>query len=202
MLLWPSVSILKLGLMVLWISFHTVSNGSSVIDLFITSERLTETTNFIMVDHVTELFTGAPTSGHLPVWVKMKEEDTKEVKLKKDLKNANWEGFYECVENLLTEGIDFKTMDADSSSLLLEEATQTASDQHIPVKKVCCFSKPYWCEELSFKSRELRKARRNDRYCSSAHNLMLLRELQQSLQIIVNDTTNEYFKSSIKDVSR
>ena len=32
------------------------TNKSSVIDLFIMSEKLTETTNFIMIDHVTELF--------------------------------------------------------------------------------------------------------------------------------------------------
>ena len=80
-----------------------------------TSERITETTNFIMVVHDTELFTGAPTRGHLLVWLNMKGEDTKEFKLKKDLKNANWEGFYECVESLLTERIDFKTMDGNSS---------------------------------------------------------------------------------------
>ena len=95
---------------------------------FITSERITETTNFIMVDHETELFTGAPTRGHLPVWLNMIGKDTKEVELKKNLKNANWEGFYDCVESLLPEGIDFKTMDADSSWLLLKEALQTDSD--------------------------------------------------------------------------
>ena len=105
-----------------------------------------------MVDHETELFTGAPSRGHLPVWLNMKGEDTKEVKLKKDLNNANWEGFYACVKSLLTDGIDFKTMDADSSWLLLKEAVQTASEQH----KVCCFSNPYRCEELSSKIREHR----------------------------------------------
>ena len=176
------------------------TNGSSVIDLCITSERKTETTNFIMVDLETELFTGAPTRGHLPVWLNMKE-DTKEVKLKKDLKNANWEGFYECVESLLTERIDFKTMDADPSQLLLKQAIQTASEQHIPVKKVCCLSKPYWCEELSSKSRELHKARRNYQYRSSAHNLNLFSELQQSFQNFVIDKANEASKSSIEDVN-
>ena len=115
------------------------TNRSSVIDLFITSARLTEITNFIMVDHVTEFPPGAKTRGHLPVWLNMKGDDTKEVKLKKDLQNAHWEGFYECVENALSEEIDFMTIDADSSWLLLKEATQTALEQHIPVKKVCCF---------------------------------------------------------------
>ena len=74
------------------------TNGSSVIDLFITSERLTETTNFIMVDHETEMFAGAPTRGHLRVRLNTKGEDIKEVKHEKDLRNANWEGIYECVE--------------------------------------------------------------------------------------------------------
>ena len=67
-----------------------------------------------MVDHETELFTGAPTRGHLPEWQNMEGEDAKEVKLKQDLKNAIWVGFHEFVENLLTEGINFKTLDADS----------------------------------------------------------------------------------------
>ena len=74
-----------------------------------------------MVDHETELFTGAPTRGHLPEWLNLKGEDTKEVKPQKDLKTAIWEGFNECVERLLTDGIDFKTMDADFSWLLLKE---------------------------------------------------------------------------------
>ena len=175
------------------------TNGSSVIDLFIMSEKINETTNFIIVDHEAELFTGAPTKGHLPVWMNKKGEDTKEVKFKKDLKNANWKGFYECVESLLTERIDFKTMDGNSSWLLLEEALQTASEKHIPVKKVCCFSKPYWCKELSSKCRELRKARKKYRYRCSTQNLKLLRELQQSFQNLVKDKANEYFKSSIED---
>ena len=81
------------------------------------------------------------------------------------------------------------------------EAIQTASEQHIPVKKVCCISKLYWCEELSSKNRELRKARRNYRYRSSAQNLKFLRVLQQSFQIMVNDKANEHFKSSIKGVN-
>ena len=103
------------------------TNGSSVIDLFIsTSERITETRNFIMVDHETELFTGAPTRGHLTVWLNMKGEDTKKVKVEKDLENANWEGFYKCVKSLLTDRIDFKTMDGNSAWLLLNEVLQTA----------------------------------------------------------------------------
>ena len=70
-----------------------------------------------------------------------------------------------------------------------------------PVKKVCCFLKPYWCEELSSKSRELRKARKNYRYRSSEQNPKILRELQQSFQNMVEDEANEYFKSSIEDVN-
>ena len=58
----------------------------------------------------------------------------------KDLKNSNWKSLYECVESRLVESIDFKTMDAESSWLLLKEAIHTASQQHIPVKKICCFS--------------------------------------------------------------
>ena len=154
-----------------------------------------------MVDHETEIFTVVPTRGHHPVWLNMKGEDTKEVKLKKDLKNANWKGFYECVESLLTERIHFKTMDGNSSWLPLKEALQTASEQYVPVKKVCCFSKLYWCEELSSKRWELRKARKNYRYRSSAQNFKLLRELQQSFQNLVKDKANEYFKSSIEDVN-
>ena len=69
------------------------------------------------------------------------------------------------------------------------------------MKKVCCFSKPYWCKQLSSKSRELRKAQKNYRYRSSAPNLKLLRELQQSFQNLVKDKANEYFKSSIDDVN-
>ena len=59
------------------------TNGNSGIDIFITPERITETTNFIVVDHETELFTGAPTRGFLPVWLNMKREDTREVKHEK-----------------------------------------------------------------------------------------------------------------------
>ena len=93
------------------------TNGGSVIDHFIMSERITETTNFIMVDCEIELFTGAPTRGHLPVWLNMNGEDTKEVTNLKTSRTPNGKGF---------------------TSVL-----QTASEQHISVKKVCCFSNPY-----------------------------------------------------------
>ena len=64
-------------------TYFCVSQRGNVIDLFITSESITEFTNFIMVDHETELFTGAPTRGHLHLWLNMKGEDTKENKPKK-----------------------------------------------------------------------------------------------------------------------
>ena len=76
----------------------------------------------------------------------MKGEDTKEVKLEKDLQNTNWEEFDDCVKSLLTEGRDFETKDADSSLFLLKVALRTVSEQHIPVKKVCCLSKSYWTQ--------------------------------------------------------
>ena len=56
-------------------------NGSSIIDLFMTSEKLTETTN--LIDQETELFTGAPTRGHFSVRLNIKEENSKGIKLKK-----------------------------------------------------------------------------------------------------------------------
>ena len=70
--------------------------------------------------------TSAPTRGHLAVSLNIEEEDTKEVKVEKSLKNANWKELCKCVESVLTKGLDFKTMNAEALWLLLKELFQTA----------------------------------------------------------------------------
>ena len=140
-------------------------NGNSIIDLYVISEKLKAIASFTAVDQKVELFTGAPAMGHLPTWLHLKGKDNEEAEVVKDLDKANWREFYRRIEReLASEALNIWTMNAEESWLSLKQAIEIASEEEIPRKKICCFSKPFWCKELTIKSQELRTARKNYRF--------------------------------------
>ena len=87
-------------------------------------------------------------------------------------------------------------MNAEELWLSLKQAIEIASEEQIPRKKIC-FSKPFWCKELTIASQELRTGRKNYRFRSSGHNLKLLRDAQKAFRTLMQDKFNEYFKNTI-----
>ena len=78
-------------------------------------------------------------------------------------------------------------MNAEESWLSLKQIIEIASEEQIPRKKIGCFSKPFWRGELTIKSKELRTARKNYRFRSSAHNMNILRDAQKAFRTLMQD---------------
>ena len=84
-------------------------------------------------------------------------------------------------------------MNAEESWLSMKQMLEIALEEQIPrKKKICCFSKPFWCEELTIKSQELRTARKNYRFRSLAHNLKNLRDAQKASRILMQNQGFRY----------
>ena len=82
------------------------SNGSSFIDLAIISNNLVESVTSCVTDEGVELFSGAPTRGHVPLLMELKvncENVSSPVVEKLDLTKMKWEEWTKHIENSIEE---------------------------------------------------------------------------------------------------
>ena len=139
------------------------SNGSSVIDLCIVSGRFVTQVGFeLSTDPNVELFTGAPQRGHIPLLVKCNLSRTTEEGITKTwLQKADWEAWRNALEkssHASPEAVQCPSATDQCGTVLVDitEATRLA----VPYKRSSRHSKPFWSEDLSQKSAELRALRK------------------------------------------
>ena len=86
------------------ISTFLCLEGSSVIDLFISTKPLANTINNQFVDDTTELFTGAPIRGHLPVITEIFLDNpiiSNRGQTMFDWKSVNWDSYCSAVDTTI-----------------------------------------------------------------------------------------------------
>lgn len=161
-------------------------NGGSVIDMALISGNISSFHQSSSIDNEVELFTGAPTRGHLPVIHQFKlPKITQEnpITLYKDLKNTNWVEWRKLLHYHINYYIiPHLTQYRDPSHLWKDflSVLNHANNNKIPLKKVTKFSKPFWTETLSDLSRSVQNARSRFRARSTplnAHNYEVAKEL-------------------------
>ena len=140
------------------------SNGSSVIDLCIVSGRIATQVGFeLTTDPNVELFTGAPQRGHNFLLVKCKlSRTTEEGNTKAWLQKADWEAWQNVLEkssHASLEAVQCPSATDQWGGVLVDitEGTRLA----LPYKRSSRHSKPFWSEDLSQRSAELRALRKN-----------------------------------------
>ena len=143
------------------------SNGGSVIDLALLKGRICGLYHSSSVDHETELFTGAPTRGHLPVIhqfkcpAKPRSVSLIHSKLYWDTDKTDWNKWRNSLSRALTQHISPRLgLYSDPAKLWNDfiHILQATNKQNIPVKKVCQHSKPFWNPLLSDLSAKLQTA--------------------------------------------
>ena len=141
------------------------SNGSSVIDLCIVSGRIATQVGFqLTTDPSIEHFTGAPQRGHIPLIVNCNLSRTlEEGNTKPRLQKADWEAWQNVLENsshASLAAVQCSSATDQWGSVLVDitGATRLA----IPYKRSSRHSKPFWSEDLSQKSAELRALRKKN----------------------------------------
>ena len=144
-------------------------HGGSIIDLCLVFGPLQMDIGTPQVDSrdAHELFTGAPLRGHLPVinTVHNKHSEKEKVNTIFNYEKADWRSWRAELDlvfgNKLHE-LESSTAMPSCASLVafFQESLLRACDNHIPTKKCCIHSKPYWSDNLTMLSNKLRDAQK------------------------------------------
>ena len=139
-------------------------DGSSYIDLFIVTNNITEKIQPCYTDDLVELYSGAPSRGHVPVLTEIKDVKTQPdvVREKLDIESTNWEEWSQDLENTL-DSTEARIWNQEDPRVLwedLEKKIEVVNRRHCKLKKVSNHSKPYWTPHLTILCNRMRKARR------------------------------------------
>ena len=159
------VFFLKTTSLIMGKNFFLSSNGSSVIDLCIVSGGIATQVGFeLTTDPNVELFTGAPQRGHIPLIVKCNLSRTTEGgNIQPWLQKADWEAWQNVLEKSLHASLEAVQcpIATDHWRKVLVDFTE-ATRLSIPYKRSSRHSKPFWSENLSQRSAELRALRKKN----------------------------------------
>ena len=137
-------------------------NGSSIIDLCITSPNLFPSLSNIMTDNTIELFTGAPNRGHFPVTWEWLVPNSAKKQVKWDLTTINGENWCQKLDEMsLTTLQDISILD-DPFQIWhsIKDLLKQCMIDVIDTKVITRHSKPYWNERLSSLSKDLRQVKK------------------------------------------
>ena len=142
------------------------SNGSSCIDLTIVSHDLIDKIVSCDTDNYTELYSGAPFRGHLPLITKIKltTNDTYRPQVEKTkLEKISWVSWTKELEDILSQNEDYLNNLEDPKEFLsfFDEAIEASTNKHSTKKTSSAHSKPYWTRNLTILCNEMRTARKN-----------------------------------------
>lgn len=182
------------------------ANGSSNIDFTIISNSLMDSVASCKTDNEVELFSGAPTRGHVPLITDIIIRDNSvltESKETLDISKMNWDRWKSGIESKMeTEEIFFES-EEDTYSIWnrLNSIIKENTDIHGSTKKCCEHSKPYWTESLSTLSKSLRKVRKNYIKRNTDNNMQLLSEAREAFDIERQKVCQEFIMNKAKNLN-
>ena len=141
------------------------ANGDSYIDFSIISNNIVDTVVSCATKEDVELFSGAPTRGHVPLITEItvhNQSKTSEVKEKLDLSKMHWCDWTQSIENSIEAIRDTleSTQDPHTLWTQINRIITKATEDHGETKRCSPHSKPYWTSSLSTLSEDLQLARR------------------------------------------
>ena len=157
------------------------TNGSSHIDLSIISNNLVDSVDSCRTDEAVELFSGAPTRGHVPLVTELlvrREQTTLPVIEKLDITKMKWDGWKKQIEDKIEE--EGENLRSEENPFImwnhLNQIITQATDNHGETKKCSKHSKPYWTQSLTTLSKNLRVTRKNYIKRNTERNLQKMNE--------------------------
>ena len=145
-------------------TFYSV-NGSSVIDLCMTTDQLTNWKSTFYTDTDAELLTGYPSRGHVPVYAKLvlpSSYSTEKVTTFKldDVNRTKWRDSLEDILRDMSFPDNPIFKDPIAAWNYLKEAINDVNREAIPTKSFTKHSKPFWNDQLTQLSNESRTLRK------------------------------------------
>ena len=140
--------------------------GNSFIDLSIISNNLAGSVVECKTDVEVELYSGAPNRGHVPLITHLSisgEQTVYPITEKLDIAKMKWESWTNDIENNIENILDTTLFEENPYVIwnCFNEIITKATDSHCTTKRSCAHSKPYWTENLTILSKNLRSARKN-----------------------------------------
>ncbi len=120
----------------------------------------------VHTDPTANLYSGAPLRGHVPVLIKMMDSNSKshnKTEFKLNLNTMDWLSWAWDIEmEMISPRIRQLVECEDEEGLwnALDETILKASSSNCQTKRSSAHSKPYWTEELTKLSHDLRKAQK------------------------------------------
>ena len=135
------------------------SNGGSIIDLSLVYGNGQCNLSDPWTEHCYTLFTGAPQKGHIPVLQNfILGPSTAETRRTAwDYDSADWPSWNRELHAALSQ-VNHRDLEPQQMFSIFLEEINKCSKRHIPLKKLCKHSKPFWSENLSVLSKDLQKA--------------------------------------------
>ena len=127
---------------------------------------------------------------------------TEEGNTKPWLQKADWEAWQNVLEkssHASLEAVQCPSATDQWGSVLVDitEATRLA----IPYKRSCRHSKPFWSEDLSQKSAELRALRKKFKYCSNYSNGERLNNAKNEFKSLLSEKSSEWMRETLTGLS-
>ena len=140
-------------------------NGGSFIDLVIMSNSIVDQLKACNTDETVELFSGAPTRGHVPLLTALNGYVRREtiVTEKLNVDAINWTEWSGELEKQIIDNI-VETSNTDDPEKLwefMESKISEANSKHGKTKKSTRHSKPYWTAKLTTLCDKMREARKS-----------------------------------------
>ena len=172
--------------------------GGSRIDLAVVSNNLLQLVNDQFSDSDIELFTGAPNRGHLPIWSTFDISPiSKSPRKIPNWVSTDWEYFANTLDELSLKIMPTLANVTDPHELwnLAKGLLHEAKAYCISYKTVTEHSKPYWNNELSNLSKDLRTAKRSFKARSNFINGSKLQLAKDKFSQALTEAKNTYLAS-------
>lgn len=185
---------------------RSTTNGGSIIDLILASTHLTHNFTLCSVDKDESLHTGAPGNGHWPV----RSNITFDTSIKREqfisivmnFKETDWDEWANTLDNII-ESDNISPEEEADPNLYWEKLLKwiNTAKETIPKKKVCSHSKPYWNNELSVLSRQLRVRQAEYRRISTLSNKALYEEAKEVFNKAIADALNDWTEANTANLA-
>ena len=187
-------------------TFYAV-NGKSVIDLTIITDKLTDLCYTKYTDTQTELLTGYPSRGHVPVFsvFKIPNSSPTHIRMKYDLGKTDWKEWKTILEEKMIQWANSEAPiydDVYTAWDKIRDTLQETNREHIPKKIITKHCKPFWTKTLTELSLQLRTLRKVFKRTSTPANMVALNRARIKFKSELRDAASNWTHSRLNEINK
>ena len=184
-------------------TFLSPGGGGSCIDLSLSYGDIHSSLDIPWVEHCYTLFSGAPQRGHIPVLQNIRlQPSTKETRRTVfDYESADWSSWHISLKSKFKNSLSITFDDAEAMFEHFLTVIKEGCDEHVPTKKLCKHSKPFWSIALSEKSSKLQHAQQQYKVRSDPSNKARLEECKSNFKESLIEEKNNWIHRKLEGLN-